>query len=60
VPAVDLVLEIEPYLANQELTVSYAYWEGAVQVEGERAGRAVRGNGYVEMTGYASSMQGQF
>jgi predicted secreted hydrolase len=60
VPAVDLVLEIEPYLANQELTVSYAYWEGALQVEGERAGRAVRGNGYVEMTGYASSMQGQF
>ena len=60
VPAVDLVLEIEPHLADQELTVSYAYWEGAVRVEGERAGRAVRGNGYVEMTGYAASMQGQF
>ena len=39
VPAVDLELEIEPYLADQELTVSYAYWEGAVRVEGERAGR---------------------
>jgi predicted secreted hydrolase len=58
--AVDLTLEIEPYLADQELAVSYAYWEGAVRVEGERAGQAVQGNGYVEMTGYAGSMQGQF
>ena len=60
VPAVDLSLAIEPHLTDQELTVSYAYWEGAVRVEGERAGRTVRGNGYIEMTGYASSMQGQF
>jgi predicted secreted hydrolase len=60
VPVVDLVLEIEPHLADQELTVAYSYWEGAVRIEGERAGQAVRGNGYVEMTGYAGSMQGQF
>ena len=33
---------------------------GAVRVEGERAGQAVSGSGYVEMTGYAGSMQGQF
>jgi predicted secreted hydrolase len=58
--AEDLVLKIKPYLADQELTVSYAYWEGAVRVEGERAGQAVRGNGYVELTGYAGSMQDQF
>jgi predicted secreted hydrolase len=60
VPAVDLTLRIRPHLADQELNVSYAYWEGAVGVEGERAGRPVRGNGYIEMTGYAGSMQGQF
>jgi predicted secreted hydrolase len=60
VPAEGLELEIEPYLADQELAVSYAYWEGAVQVEGQRAGRPVRGAGYIEMTGYAASMQGQF
>ena len=60
VPGVDLVLEIEPLLAGQELTLSYAYWEGAVGVEGRRAGEAIRGHGYVEMTGYAGSMQGQF
>ncbi len=60
VPAEDLVLEIEPYLADQELTLSYTYWEGAVGVEGERKGQAISGDGYVEMTGYAGSMQGQF
>ena len=59
-PAVGLTLELEPYLADQELNVSYAYWEGAVRISGERAGSAVGGSGYVEMTGYASSMQGQF
>ena len=60
VPALDLMLEIEPHLADQELNVSYTYWEGAVRVEGERSGEAVEGLGYVEMTGYAGSMQGQF
>jgi predicted secreted hydrolase len=60
VPAVDLALEIEPLLPDQEMYVSYAYWEGAVAVEGLRAGKPVRGHGYVELTGYAGSMQGQF
>jgi predicted secreted hydrolase len=60
IPGEDLRLEVEPYLAEQELTLSYAYWEGAVQVEGGRAGQVVVGNGYVEMTGYAGSMRGQF
>jgi predicted secreted hydrolase len=60
VPSLDLRLELEPWLADQELNVSYNYWEGAVRVNGERAGQPVSGNGYVEMTGYAGSMQGQF
>lgn len=60
VPGADLVLAIEPYLADQELNLSYAYWEGAVQVEGERAGASITGEGYVELTGYAGSMQDQF
>jgi predicted secreted hydrolase len=60
VPAADLTLEIEPYLADQELNVSYTYWEGAVRISGEQAGSAISGSGYVEMTGYAGSMQGQF
>jgi len=40
--------------------LSAAYWEGAVQVAGDRAGQAVSGHGYVELTGYANSMQNQF
>ncbi|MCZ7544800.1 MAG: carotenoid 1,2-hydratase [Anaerolineae bacterium] len=59
-PALGLTLRVEPLLADQELNVSYTYWEGAVRVEGERAGQPVRGQGYVELTGYAASMQGQF
>jgi predicted secreted hydrolase len=60
VPDVGLNLVLEPYLADQELNLSYAYWEGAVRITGERLGREVMGNGYVEMTGYAASMSGQF
>ncbi|MGD8243623.1 MAG: lipocalin-like domain-containing protein [Anaerolineae bacterium] len=60
VPDADLTLAIQPYLADQELNVSYAYWEGAVRIEGERSGDLVTGDGYVELTGYAGSMQEQF
>lgn len=60
VPRLDLTLELKPWLADQELTVSYDYWEGAVKVVGERGGATVHGNGYVELTGYVGSMQGQF
>lgn len=58
--AADLTLRLEPLLADQELDLSYAYWEGAVRITGERDGRPVSGHGYVELTGYAASMQGQF
>ena len=60
IPAYGLVLEIEPYLEDQELNLSYAYWEGAVRIRGQAAGREVNGSGYVEMTGYAGSMGGEF
>ena len=60
VPSLDLTLALEPYLSDQELNVFFVYWEGAVHITGTRAGNAVAGNGYVEMTGYAASMQGQF
>jgi predicted secreted hydrolase len=60
IPAADLRLTITPLLADQEMNVSYAYWEGAVDAEGTMAGKPVSGSGYVELTGYAGSMQGQF
>jgi len=59
-PDSGLRLVIEPWLADQEMALSYVYWEGAVRVTGTAGGPAVSGNGYVELTGYAGSIQGQF
>ena len=60
VPSEDLRLTLAPWLADQEMDVSYTYWEGAVRAAGTRGAKPVAGNGYVELTGYAGSMQGQF
>jgi predicted secreted hydrolase len=60
VPSQSIVLNITPLLADQELNVSFIYWEGAVKVEGKRGEQAVSGKGYVELTGYAQSMEGKF
>jgi predicted secreted hydrolase len=60
VPDLDISLQITPYLANQELNVSYSYWEGAVRVQGTKAGHRIGGSGYAELTGYAQSMAGEF
>ena len=60
VPAADLRLTVTPYLADQEMRTSLPYWEGAAAVEGTRGGRTITGKGYVELTGYARSLQGQF
>jgi predicted secreted hydrolase len=54
VPSEDLDLDVRPLLADQELDVSFRYWEGAVEVTGTHRG-PVRGSGYVELTGYAAS-----
>ncbi|GIW11298.1 MAG: carotenoid 1,2-hydratase [Dehalococcoidia bacterium] len=54
-PSEGLQLQLAPRLADQELvtTSGVTYWEGAIAVTGERAGRPVRGRGYAELTGYA-------
>ena len=57
VPGEGLDLAITPAFEGQELAATtstgVSYWEGACDVAGTRAGRAVRGRAYVEMTGYA-------
>jgi predicted secreted hydrolase len=55
IPGLQLELEITTPLRNQELTnrLGPSYWEGAMDVAGTRAGSALRGVGYLEMTGYA-------
>lgn len=49
-------LTLQPLLREQELvtrgSTNVTYWEGAVDVTGSFGGVAVRGAGYVEMTGY--------
>ena len=59
-PGEDLVIELTPTVADQELdtraTTGVVYWEGSQVVRATRAGRALGGDAYVELTGYAPSM----
>lgn len=59
IPAVDLALTAVPLMPNQELTLSTAYWEGAVAYRGTIAGLAINGRGYIELTGYAKTKPGR-
>ena len=56
IPSLRIALALDPLLDDQELITTHStnvtYWEGAVGVEGSYDGGAVRGEGYVEMTGY--------
>lgn len=58
VPGTNLRLMLKPVLRDQELdtrkSAGVAYWEGAVDITGVRSGKPVRGEGYVELTGYGS------
>ncbi len=60
IPSVGLTLDARPFVADQEVVASFVYWEGAVEVTGSSAGGPVEGVGFVELTGYASSMKGAF
>ena len=56
VRSIGLAATVTPSLADQELvtgkSTGVTYWEGACRVDGTRAGRAIRGRAYVELTGY--------
>lgn len=54
IPDQEIDLEITPLINDQELNVSFVYWEGAVRVEGSQTGY-----GYVELTGYKESLRGR-
>ena len=55
IPRERIVLELTPLIPDQELNLSIRYWEGAVKVAGVADGKAISGNGYVELTGYADA-----
>jgi len=59
-PGRDVDLEVTAVMDDQEMQTSFLYWEGAVDVTGTIGDEPLRGRGYLEMTGYASSMQGVF
>jgi len=52
VPEADIDLEVSPLLPDQEVNLSFRYWEGAVSAQGTSNGTAITGRGYVELTGY--------
>lgn len=64
IPDDNLTLEIHPAFRGQELQpgagLPFGYWEGVVWVTGTSGGRAVRGEGYLELTGYAGDLAQSF
>jgi len=61
VPSANLDLTLKSNLQDQELMTARStgvnYWEGAVTVTGSSGGKAVGGQGYVEMTGYGEKFK---
>jgi predicted secreted hydrolase len=61
IPSLGLSLKLTPLLADQELrttrSTQVTYWEGAMAVEGTEKGQAIKGQGYVELTGYAERIK---
>ncbi len=55
-PEEDAVIEVRALLPQQEIvatsTVGFAYWEGLSEYSGTFGGEMIRGDGYVELTGY--------
>lgn len=57
IPGEALSIQLRPTVADQELdtraSTGVVYWEGSQVVSATRAGTPIRGEGYVELTGYA-------
>jgi predicted secreted hydrolase len=45
-------LRLEPLLDDQEVALTFRYWEGAVRASGRGPAGPIEGVGYVELTGY--------
>ena len=56
IPSANIDLTLRPYIPDQEMRVSFTYWEGAVEISGTSVGSPVKGSGYVELTGYAAPL----
>jgi predicted secreted hydrolase len=51
-PTLDITLDIEPYMAEQEVDLSVRYWEGAIRAEGVGPAGPLTAQGYLELAGY--------
>jgi predicted secreted hydrolase len=52
VPSAGIVLNVRPYLEQQELELSVRYWEGAVYADGDGPRGHLTAQGYLELAGY--------
>jgi predicted secreted hydrolase len=57
-PRYQIDLTIQPLIADQEMEVSFVYYEGATTVRAQVDGEDVDGVGYVELTGYSDEESG--
>jgi predicted secreted hydrolase len=61
IPKLGLKLAATTRLKSQELAggskLAPSYWEGAIAIEGTRGSANVRGEGYLEMTGYDRAVE---
>ena len=49
---------VQAALEDQELALGpITYWEGAIDASGTRDGKAIKGRGYLELTGYAGRLE---
>ncbi len=60
VPKLSMLLNVEATVEDQELlteeSTRVTYWEGSTAVSGTKAGVAISGRGYTELTGYAKKI----
>ena len=59
IPSHQLNLTVKSKLDEQELVLPpISYWEGAISANGRQGDQALKGHGYMELTGYAGALKG--
>ncbi len=59
IASLGLNLSVRTPLEAQELALQpVSYWEGVIDISGTRDGRATKGHGYLELTGYSGPIVG--
>jgi predicted secreted hydrolase len=56
IPKHDLELQLATLFPDQEMDVSVRYFEGTLSVSGKMGNEDLKGNGFIEMTGYEEKL----